>query len=418
MFKICLFDLDETLVRTDDLEELRPAGKNNETATYTDQVLGRLKGRENRHIYSLTLLQEIRTKFSNMKLGVFTRSPRSYAMAVLNWAFPGFYWDIIVAYEDVKPTKPYGKGIDLAMDKFGLLHVDHLPYTILVGDGDVDVRAAYNCGCVVALDQSAWPKQRGKDHWPALEHVPDAIISRPGDLLAVLSNPGSFLPELERALLGAPANVNGPRFDRIGHFVPRSVGGDTTSHPIYVCGRSFANYDDIKYRKTWHTLTSSIEENKEADVFPIEWIQTVKSFIQANYIAFWETSKIVVSVVPHRPGRKARLENFLAQLAMSLETNPIPHRTVVCAPELLAYKAGVKSQHNDLLGRDARFANVRDHLFVQQLGLIERGTAFLIIDDVVTTGASLIYANKYLKAAGAVDVKCLAMAKNVGKLYS
>ena len=37
---------------------------------------------------------------------------------------------------------------------------------------------------------------------------------------------------------------------------------------------------------------------------------------------------------------------------------------------------------------------------------------------VTTTGASLIYASKYLKAAGAIDVKCLSMAKNIGNLYT
>lgn len=91
---------------------------------------------------------------------------------------------------------------------------------------------------------------------------------------------------------------------------------------------------------------------------------------------------------------------------------------VSIAPKLLEYKVGVKSQHNDHLGRDDRFINVRDHLVVKMPELIVAGTYFLVIDDVTTTGASLIYASKYLKAAGAIDVKCLSMAKNIGNLYT
>jgi predicted amidophosphoribosyltransferase len=74
----------------------------------------------------------------------------------------------------------------------------------------------------------------------------------------------------------------------------------------------------------------------------------------------------------------------------------------------------VQSQHNDHLNHDARFINVRDHLFVQHPEAVKAGMSFLVIDDVTTTGASLIYAAKYLKVSGAADVKCLSMAKNIG----
>jgi HAD superfamily hydrolase (TIGR01549 family) len=110
-----------------------------------------LAEREDRLIYGGDLLATIRKVHPKLKLGIFTRSPRSYTDTVLRWAYPTLEWDIVIAYEDVPRTKPHGDGIDLAMNKFGIESLDKV---LLVGDTDVDVRAAYNCGCVVVLDNS------------------------------------------------------------------------------------------------------------------------------------------------------------------------------------------------------------------------------------------------------------------------
>lgn len=417
MFEICLFDLDETLIHSNDLKTVREAGKNVQSAEYIRSVNTALAKGVDRRIYSLALLHEIKKTFPDMKLGVFTRSPRSYATAALAWAYPGFQWDVIVAYEDVKRTKPYGDGIDLVLEKFGMYNREGLPRTILVGDGNVDIRSAYHCGCVVALDKSAWPRKFESEHWGAIDHVADAIIEKPEQIIDVLTNPREYLPALERALSGIPAPRRPARFDKLGHFVPPAAGGNNTSYPIFVAGRSFSKYDSVKYRKQWHVLTESIEDNKKSVRFPDAWVKTVRSFIAVHFGMFIGSRRLVVSVVPHRPGREPRLENFLAQLAASIEADPIRGVTVSCQPHLLAYRDGVKSQHGDYLNRDERFINVRDHLFVQQLEHVRAGTAFLIIDDVVTTGASLIYSQKYLQGAGATDVKLLSMAKNVGNLF-
>jgi beta-phosphoglucomutase-like phosphatase (HAD superfamily) len=323
MFEICLFDLDDTLVHTDDLDGIRIVCKNNADPARLKKLKADLASRVDRHIYTADILNKIRADFPELKLGVFTRSPRSYAQTVLDWAYPGFKWDIVVAYEDVKRTKPHGDGIDLAMKQFG---VEYLNRVILVGDSDVDVRSAYNCGCVVALDRGAWPYKWRYEHWDALKHVPDAVISSPGQLLDVLADSERFLPELERLLIQAASNGQ-PRFDKINHFVAKAAGEDKTPYPIHVCGRLFPNHASVQYRKQWHELTRSIEENKESDTFPDEWIKAIRHFIEVEYS--W--ASIVVTVIPHRPGRKARLENLLKQLKQSIGENPIedrPARTV------------------------------------------------------------------------------------------
>lgn len=413
MFDLCLFDLDDTLVRTTDLKEIREACKHNSDPQRLHALLDQLGREDGRHIYSVELLRQIRAEFPQLKLGVFTRSPQSYTQTVLNWAYPGFQWDIVVAYESVRRTKPYGDGIDLAMNTLGVEYIDRV---IMVGDSDVDVRASYHCGCLVALDTGAWPYSWDPTHWKAVGLVPDAIIDIPDDLLRVLHTPGCYLPELERLLAGIELAPQTPRFDKINHFIVEAAGGDRTPYPIYVAGRSFANYESVQYRKQWHALTVSIGEHKDADVFPDDWINTIRRFIEDQYFALFGTLRVVVCVVPHRPGRKARLEKLLEQFEQSVHERSIDGFEVICLTDLLAFKQGVKSQHNDYLNREERFINVRDHLFVQNPDRISSDTAYLVVDDVTTTGASLIYAGKYLKMAGARDVKCLSMAKNIGNI--
>lgn len=415
MFRLCLFDLDNTLVSTDDVEELRLASKK-PTVALLKQITSALDADEDRVIYSRELLEQLRTDFPELMLGVFTRAPRRYAETVLEWAYPDFEWDILVSYDDVKQTKPYGDGIDLAMAELG---VEYFNEVIVVGDNDADIRSAYHCGCLVALDKTDWPDKLKPEHWRAMERIPDAIIDKPELLVEVLNSYERFLPELERLLENGDKPLGiGYRFDKIGHFIPRDIGGDTTSYPIYACGRSFANYMSLRYRQMWHDLTESIGENKDADSFPEAWIVAVRHFIESELavLSRFKKTKVVLTVVPHRPGRKPRLETLLAELDEHFKDAPIKQMSVTTAPGLLAYKEGVKSNHGEHLGAKERFENVRDHLFVAQPKTIVADAIYIIIDDVVTTGASLIYASQYLKDSGAKEVKRLAFAKNISEV--
>lgn len=122
---------------------------------------------------------------------------------------------------------------------------------------------------------------------------------------------------------------------------------------------------------------------------------------------------VLVTAIPARPGRKARLESLLGQLRKSLIREPIEGCKVSVSGRVLAFRDGVQSQHNDHLNREQRFANIRDHLIVRSPRKAMEYGSVLVLDDVVTTGASLIGATIGLKAAGIEDVRCLAMAKSI-----
>lgn len=409
MLELCLFDLDNTLVKTDDLKEVREASKNNVDPGHLAKINTLVRLNPQRRIYQHSFLQTLRAHFPKLKLGVFTRAPRSYAEAVLTWAYPGFDWDVIVAYEDVSPTKPYGDGVLKAMEAVGAEYVNRVA---LIGDNDIDVKAAYNAGCLVAVDKRSWPFRILPEHWRAQDLIPDGIIESPQDVLDFIRDHLPFLPNLERLQEGGKLQ-RGRRYDKVSYWAV----GDAHRYSISVAGRSISNHKSVQWRREDHALSESIEENKDSAAFPQPWLEAVRNFIDVTFYAIFNTKEVVVTVVPHRPGRHPRLEQLLNQFNAYLVANPI-RATVTCVPNLLAYTAGVKSNHNEFLTRVQRFENVRDHLVVNRPELASARKAYLVIDDVVTTGASLIYAQKRLAEAGALDVHLLGLGKNIGDLYT
>lgn len=123
--ELCLFDLDDTLVKTADMEAFRgPANVRNTTEGYIRGVRSTFSGRPCRHIYSEGHLRRLRAEFPKMKWGVFTRAPRAYCTTVLETAYPEWEWDVVVAREDVRNTKPSPDGIQVAMHRLGVGHLE------------------------------------------------------------------------------------------------------------------------------------------------------------------------------------------------------------------------------------------------------------------------------------------------------
>ncbi|AOY63297.1 HAD hydrolase-like protein [Xanthomonas citri pv. glycines] len=415
MIRLCIFDLDQTLVDTEDMKELREAGKNRTDAAYAGEVLAAFRSRA-RHLIDEMTLRMLLLTIPGLKLGVFTRSPRRYVDVVLAEAYASINWDIVIAYEDVQRYKPDGEGVHRSMIAVGMNDTDQLPYVLLVGDGDVDIKAAYNAGCRVALFKKGWPHSHQKTHWRSLSLLPDVVVGDQKEVQTCLQDPLPGLPYLERLLeAGMPATVK-PRFDEIAKFFP----GEKARHVVHAAGRYFTSCEALKYRREWHHLSQSIQNNKDAVIFPSEWIETIRSFIAFHYLILTSVlpfsgtgPELVITVIPARPDRPHRLAHLLAQLQASYGTNPRLNRLrLTFNPNVLGYRPGVQSQSHDHLKQEARFANVRDHLYVANPSEVQ-GKRFLVIDDVTTTGSTLLYAKKYLTDAGASSVDCFSLAQTV-----
>lgn len=407
--ELCLFDLDNTLLRTDDLEtQFRGQGNvSNTSDQYTNALASAFGGRSDRHLYTPSQLSALRLKFPSVRWGVFTRSPRHYANTVLRLAYPNFAWDAVVGYEDVKQTKPNPEGVWRAMKSTG---TDHPRKVILVGDEVNDVVSAYRAGCRSVLDQSSWGS-RSKQHWWALERVPDAIISGADQLAEVIDLPERRLPELEYLIGGLSAPNRQFRIDKINHFFPWSLGGG--HEPIHVMGRMFGEYPELTYRRDWHDLTNQIHAHKNAEKFPASWIDAILRFVRHETVA---GGKVVVTCIPFKPARKPRLEALLAQTKASYKPGSfttLRPLELEFIPDVLAFKNGAVSSHGLHLDRDQRFANVGANLYVKNEHII-RNKQVLIFDDVVTTGASLLWAHRCLSDARSGEISCMSLTKAIG----
>jgi HAD superfamily hydrolase (TIGR01509 family) len=406
-FELLLFDLDDTLLRTADLQD-KFRGKQftgKQSATYNADLSLAVGAVANRPVYSQNDLLDIRKLFPEIKFGIFTRSPRCYTSKLLEHFYPNFDWDTVVTYEDVLNTKPDGEGIVKAMCDTG---IEKPRRTVMVGDSKVDILAAYRAGCWAFLDISTWSASRTPSHRWTLERMPDAIIKGPTELVEALLHPGRYLPLMEQWV---ERNREPPveairRWDKIHFFV------NNRSILIRVLGRFFNQRDELQIRRQWHKTTQSIRDHKNAEAFPESWIGALRQVIE-KAPSVLNNLPTVVTVIPFRPERTPRLEALLLQLKASHGEAPINGATEISfEPCVLAYKNGARSAHGEHLNKEDRFNNVREHMVVHDPNIV-RNRHVIVIDDVVTTGATLAHACDCLIDSGALKVICLALTHSI-----
>lgn len=409
-FDLLLFDLDDTLIRTADLEPFRGVENTGRVPTgYVNDLRERASSRGDRIIYSGEFLAGLRKAHPQLRFAVFTRSPRAYASTLLDLFYPDFPWDVVVAYEDVARTKPHPDGVLSAMRATGV----ELPCkAVLVGDGENDVKSAYRAGCWAFLDTTTWPAHRSQTHWWTLNMMPDAVFRGPNGLVRALEHPQQAMPLFERLIHG-DKRVESPdgRIERINHFPPRDAPENGIHVSIDVMGRLFSDYGDLDARRSWSAATNSVLEHKDANEFPEAWVRAVRMYLerQPEVVA---NQPSLLTVIPAKPDRTPRLERLLTQIQRSHRENPIRGATRLEFDTVLRYRDGAKSHHRNHLGQNERFNNVRENLFVHPKAHV-RGKFVFVIDDVATTGASLYFADWYLSEAGAASVRCMALTKAI-----
>ena len=109
------------------------------------------------------------------------------------------------------------------------------------------------------------------------------------------------------------------------------------------------------------------------------------------------------SLVPIPLFKKRLLERgFNQSVKIAKQLSPKYNSVVV---PLLARVKETKQQAR--LSREERFQNVKDVFKVKELAVIPRRV--ILVDDVLTTGATFVSATKALKSAGVSEVICLAV---------
>ena len=148
--------------------------------------------------------------------------------------------------------------------------------------------------------------------------------------------------------------------------------------------------------------------------YPDSWADCCAEYVlrYADKLLPWD-GDLLVCTVPSSSGSAKRagsgrllelLDRICDRLTGSRE------REIFFDAGVLEYTQGAFS--NKLLDQEGRFMNVRDHLVVSNKAVVI-GRTVLVLDDVVTSGATFYYANRYLRKAGATDVHCLALTQTI-----
>jgi phosphoglycolate phosphatase-like HAD superfamily hydrolase len=404
--KLCLFDLDGILLDTSDLGQWRSdyylEGATDIpgfTVSDTDEekLLAQFDRHPARYVYTLQNLIAIRRHCPGTKFGIVSRSPRHYTRTLLGHAYPNFRWDQIIAQEDLNTPSDLGSGIELAMQRSG---IDTPAQVTYVGNTEAHLRAAFDIGCWAALERSAFPPFLQNSHYRTLELGWDGVLRNHFDVTRFVNLPSGYLPELD-FVSAHGVESDKPRRLKVHYLDPQPVS--TATHlPVVALGRYFVS--GLKNRAAWHSLTTEMLEFKRTALFPRTWMLVLMTAVRG--IASLHKSPLIITVMPAKPGKLPRLELLLAALSADLgHYHGCEYRT-----DVLAFAQGATSSHFANLGKAQRLELARQYLGVSKLERVH-GRDIVVIDDIVTSGASLVTARNRLLEAGAATVTCLALAK-------
>ena len=123
----------------------------------------------------------------------------------------------------------------------------------------------------------------------------------------------------------------------------------------------------------------------------------------------------IITPVPGNPERERFLRGF-DQTATEILANCIRRRligkaTVRMANLLVQIRVKTKSQHQ-CLNIAERVANIRD-LYTLKSGASLAGESIILVDDIITSGATMAECARILREAGAKEIIGVALAKTV-----
>lgn len=180
---------------------------------------------------------------------------------------------------------------------------------------------------------------------------------------------------------------------------PGAVSGEVLAHkPAYGRARAALRYDDVSGR-----LVSRLKYGDRLDAVPLfaKWMTRAGGKLLAE-------ADLIVPVPLHRARLFQRRFNQSAEMARFVSRlSGVP-----CAPELLIRTRATRAQVG--LSASARRRNVSGAFALTQgKGRQVEGKRLLLVDDVLTTGATVEACAKRLAAEGAWSVDVLTLARVV-----
>lgn len=322
-------------------------------------------------------------KAAGFKVAVVTSSPRNYAESLLKKF--GVAYDVLVAYHDTVLHKPDAAPLKKALADLGVKPDEALS----VGDHPYDLEAAIRAGTLSVC--AGWGLT---NHSVAAQYAPDVLLMDPSPLLAPATlNRHRFFGE--RMLSGKKRVAHG------GSVLP--CGGSPLR---YATGRYFASADP---RRAGHALSAAVLDFKtaptHASTFAKAAAATIKQ-LDTDFEASW------VTCVPPKPSQKynrfdALFEHLGPLLGEGEDDWPkIEPKGLTCLKEIDGYKQ-MNPSERALAVKGAFKSNWK-----------WEGSSIWLLDDVLTTGATVDECASVLLASGAGEVRILGLAADQRKLFT
>jgi beta-phosphoglucomutase-like phosphatase (HAD superfamily) len=371
-----LLDLDNTLCPTDHLRWIRSKGDRVQLAPHLPGLCA-YRGMEE----ALAELARV------VPLGIVSRTHRWYVEDVLTHLFPHVRWRAVVSYDDVPRQKPYPDGLQLAAQRMGLSVPSRIAY---LGDSKSDIEAAYHAGMRPVL--CTWEPSSAAIA-SAQQIIPDAVLAQPAEILSYASDPGTYLPYLESLLRGKTAPTGTRRSVSLGTFDPFRID---------VLGRYFADAGSTLHLHQAHPLSKWIERKDEPGQF--EQPRLVEAMRAAVVALVQEYGLDTVTVIPGKPGGTPRMERLFSLVGDQLR-GVLP----------VSFELGMLAFSEDAQRIKYFSQSKRREEIERSLRLVgsSAGKRVMVVDDVLTSGGTMLTARQLLLGGGATYVAGLAMAKTI-----
>ncbi|TMN83768.1 MULTISPECIES: HAD-IA family hydrolase [unclassified Pseudoalteromonas] len=387
-----LFDLDDTLVFSSHLKSARE--------TRDIRALRRLLPSTQLCKNILTLIEGLSRK--GIPLGIVTNSPKWYADEVLNYFELFGYFSVIVYYDDVRPNiKPSPLGINLALERLSISKPESVLY---IGDHQVDIDAAYSSHVIPIAPTWADTK---------IPQMPACVICTKALLKEIDS--------IENIrLLAESASDNTNLYFQIGrefYFCPINLEAQVVmpgrrNIQIITFGRYFSTKSKITANlAASHKLSIDIQSKEQNSNFeaPKYWVDTFVFALQRipQYLYRNNEGVDIVTVIPAKQLKNKRLERMLRRIH---EKSGLDYHFIDDIFQFSENAISLKTVN----GRRERQVAVNGQLHLNQKykGKL-KGAKIIILDDVVTTGATFKRAISLLEVEEAEKVLGLCLAKTV-----
>lgn len=418
---VFIFDFDNTLIFTDDLKDYRDHlqercfNKDADSSIYDynfNYLLKKLFYNKKRIIYDEEYLLALKHQFVGSIFIVCTASYKEYCTFFLQKAYPNFAFNYILAHQQDASSKLNPKPI---LDILSQHNISDMSKVFMIGDSIIDALCANNIGCQFIFDMSSYllnfindtehNKLFIRDKIQTLMCMSDIVLPLYIELKNVIVSYKEHLPILE-ALIALSCDVEAIKQPR---FLKRKVAyTDNNEYTaknnnfciVYSAARYFSHkMKEFSYRAIQEQILNFKHYAYDTKVTPFNLLAFMLSLLL--FIKFIvKRQKIILTSIPDKIG-SVRFKGFFYNLKVFLQKYSYDffnkNYDIVIVENLFTITDNTQAMHTLHMNKDERIAYVKEHMLLNQTNVIDDFT-YIVIDDVITTGASLAYAHELLRS--------------------